>query len=363
MSNKYLSLYEQLKKDIVGGIYKTGEKLPSKRTVAEENGVSVITAEHAYELLVEEGYIESRLRSGYYVLFSEGDYFLQKETEEGKDNSGLQEISRPARTGKEEDAFPQSMYAKTARRVLSRYEEELAEKSPSFGTARLRNVLAQYLRRSRHIDVSPEQIIIGAGAEYLYGMIVKTLGRDMVYGLEHPGYHRIEEVYLSEGAKVDRLALGRDGIKSDALWKTKAKVLHITPYRSFPTGVKASAGKKKEYLNWTEEKDGVLIEDDFESEFTPLRKAEDTLFSLDAKGNVLYVNTFTKTIGPSIRIAYMLVPKKLLGVFVEKVGFYSCPVPTLEQYIVAQLIEDGDFERHINRVRRKNRMKNKKEGT
>ena len=361
MSSKYLSLYEQIKNDIVSGIYKTGQKLPSKRTISEEHGVSVITAEHAYELLAEEGYIESRERSGYFVLFSEGDYFQGKQTkrESIREPVSVSPVKEaPGMAKGDAPLFSASLYAKTARRVLSRYEDELMEKSPAFGTVRLRSVLSDYLRRNRHIFVSPDQIIIGAGAEYLYGMIVKTLGRDKIYGLEYPGYHRIEEVYLHDGAAVDRLPLGEDGIKSKALWSSDATVLHITPYRSFPTGVRASAGKKREYLNWSEQKGGILIEDDFESEFTPLRKTEDTLFSLDEKGNVLYVNTFTKTIGPSVRIAYMLIPESRMEEFGRKVGFYSCPVPTLEQYIVAQLIEDGDFERHINRVRRKNRMKN-----
>ena len=391
MSSKYIRIYEEIKRDIVRGIYKTGEKLPSKRILAEENGISVITVEHALELLLEEGYIEARERSGYFVLFSEGDYFLddgklwahiQREIYEGKvrytdagddeKRIGKKSLDSYEPTGRmskrKEEIYPEhfgdmetfstSVYAKTVRKVLSCGEEKIMAKSPSFGTERLREVIANYLFKSRHIDVSIDRIIIGAGAEYLYGMIVQTLGRDIIYGIEDPGYHRIEEVYKGDGAAVEMLKLGREGIESDELSNAKAGVLHITPYRSFPTGVTASLSKKMEYLKWSKAKDGIIIEDDFESEFTPLRKAEDTLFSLDREGRVIYVNTFTKTIGPGIRIAYMLLPEKLLPLFCEKIGFYACPVPVLEQLVVAELIENGDFERHINRIRRKNREKN-----
>ena len=354
MAGKYISIYESVRKDIVGGFFKSGEKIPSKRTLAEEYGVSVITVEHAYELLLEEGYIESRERSGYYVIYSERDGFLGERAAVGKAGSPAanQHLPGPA------DALSASIYAKTTRKVLSLYEEEVLMKSPAFGTDKLRIALSGYLRRSRHIDVSPNRIIIGAGAEYLYGLVVKCLGRELIYGIEYPGYHRIEEVYLGEGARVEHLPLIKDGIESASLWSSTAEVLHVTPYRSFPSGVTATPGKKMEYLCWSQTRNGYLIEDDFESEFTPLRKAEDTIFSMDSGGRTLYVNTFTRTISPGVRLAYMLLPEALTELFEEKVGFYSCPVPVLEQYVVAQLIENGDFERHINRVRRQNRLKN-----
>ena len=364
MSAKYLELYEEIKRDIVLGIYKTGEKLPSKRVLAQDKGVSVITVEHTYSLLAEEGYVEARQRSGYVVLFSEGDYFTEALPKQRsvKDFAG-EELSpvSPDVLGSDIQRFPTNIYVKTVRRVLSEKSDRLMAKSPSFGESGLRRILADYLLRSRHIRVSPKQIIIGAGAEYLYGMIVRALGEERIYGVEAPGYHRIEEVYRSAGARVEMLHLGNDGIKSKALQKSNADVLHITPYRSFPTGVSATLSKKMEYLKWSQKREGIIIEDDFESEFTPHRKAVDTLFSMDREGRVIYVNTFTKTIGPSIRIAYMLIPDSLIDLFEEKIGFYACPVPMLEQLVVGELIENGDFERHINRVRRSNRGKEQSE--
>jgi len=367
MAGKYLEIYEEVKKDIVEGIYKTDEKLPSKRTMAERKGVSVITVEHAYGLLLAEGYIETRERSGYFVLFSHGDYFLGESTEpvkasgKGREKTIFVKSSetKKQRSGNGKSAeteFSAALYAKTVRRVLSGYENEWMEKSETFGTERLRLAISDYLLRSRHIRVSSDRIMIGAGAEYLYGMIVRCFGRDLIYGVETPGYQRVEEVYKKDGAKVEKLPLGKVGIKSEALWKSNADILHVTPYRSFPSGVTATPDKKIEYLKWAEQKDALIIEDDFESEFTPLKKAEDTIFSMDPNGRVLYVNTFTKTIGPSVRIAYMLIPEQLMNTFKEELKWYSCPVPTLEQYIVAELLENGDFERHINRVRRKNRI-------
>lgn len=354
---KYLSIYESLKNEITEGVYKTGSKLPSKRTLADQWGVSIITVEHAYELLLDEGYIDSVEKSGYFVVYEAGDTFygnqntVSKETEINDDSSsGLKLYNDSFKD--ESYYFSFDVYAKTVRHVLSNMPDEIMQKSPTFGITKLRNSISEYLLRSRHIHVSPKQIMIGAGAEYLYAMIVRTLGTDVIYGIETPGYSRIKEVYESDGVTTETLKLGKDGIESSELRKSKAGILHITPYRSFPTGVSASAGKKNEYLQWANERGGIIIEDDFESEFTPSRKAVDTIFSMDKNGCVIYVNTFTRTISPSLRMAYMLLPLNLLEKFEEKTSFYSCPVPTLEQLAVSNLLDSGEFERHINRVRR-----------
>lgn len=353
---RYLSIYEQVRKDIIEGRYQTGTKLPSKRVMAESMGVSVITIQHAYELLSEEGYIQPKEKYGYYVVYEDKDFFA---TPAKKSYVSVASESKPANDSPSIDsvAFSPSIYAKTTRKVLTDLGDEVMQKSPMNGILRLRQAITEYLRRSRHIDVNPNQIIIGAGAEYLYGLLVQYFGRDVVYGIESPSYQKIAKVYSAGGAKLEMLKLGNDGIESDELWNSSASVLHITPYRSFPSGVTASAFKKREYLKWSSLKNAFIIEDDFESEFTPSRKPEETLFSLDNEDRVIYVNTFSKTISSSIRIAYMLMPEGMLDSFMEKTGFYECPVPSLEQHILAQLIEGGDFERHINRVRRFNRRR------
>ena len=358
-SSRYITIYEQVKNDIIEGRYRKGAKLPSKRVMAEANGVSVITVSHAYELLIEEGYVSSVERSGFFVIFDENEIYTGKNLiKEFVSKSSAPPANRVKSVVTDEGdfSFSSSIYSKTVRKVLADMGDELLVRSPMRGTDNLREAIAGYLDRSRRISVEPEQIFIGAGAEYLYGLIVQTFGREVLYGVESPSYQTIAKVYEAGGAKLDMLELGKDGIESEKLWNSEARVLHITPYRSFPSGVTASASKKREYLKWANEKDAVVVEDDFESEFTPSRKPEETLFSLDENGHVIYVNTFSKTIGGAVRAAYMVVPKNLLDKFDEAVGFYACPVPTLEQNIIASLLNNGDFERHINRVRRQRRL-------
>ncbi len=241
------------------------------------------------------------------------------------------------------------------RRVISAYGEALLDVSPNLGCIELRGAIARYLARNRNIYVDIDQIVIGSGAEYLYSLIVGLLGQSRTFALESPSYEKIEQVYRTFGVACDLLPLVADGIDSSSLRNTQASVLHITPYRSFPTGITASASKRYEYLQWAAQPNHFIVEDDFESEFTVSRKPEETLFSMTDHDNVIYLNTFSKTISPSLRVGYMVLPKRLVGVFSERLGCFSCTVPTFEQYVLAELIERGDFERHINRVRRAKR--------
>ena len=350
----YLQLYEEIKRDIISGSIPYGSKLPSKRILSEETGVSVITAEHAYSLLCDEGYAESRERSGYFSVFKPEESLLQND-EISYDI--ISDITKPEPSYTRQD-FPFSVISKAMRKILADFGEDIMVKSPNKGCIELRNAISKYLERSRGIKASPEQIIIGSGAEYLYGLIVEMFNKNYVYGIENPSYEKIEKVYKAKGVKYEMLSLTHDGIKSSDLKNTKASVLHITPYRSFPSGVTASASKRREYIRWVNEKvntNRFIVEDDFESEFTLSKKPEDTLYSLSDNDNVIYLNTFSMTISPSIRTGYMVIPKSLINTFDEKLGFYSCTVPSFEQYVLTELIGSGDFERHINRVRRKKR--------
>ena len=187
----------------------------------------------------------------------------------------------------------------------------------------------------------------------MYGLIIELLGRERTYAIESPSYQKIEQVYRAADTRCERLPLSDDGIDSSALSASDADVLHTTPYRSFPSGITATATKRHEYVDWAAAKEGrFIIEDDFESEFSVSSKPVDTLFALSDKGNVIYLNTFSKTVSPSLRIAYMVLPEALLPAFEERLGFRSCTVPTFEQLVLAELISGGDFERHINRTRR-----------
>ena len=345
----YLQLYKQLREDIVKEIYPYNSKLPSKRMIADELGVSTVTVEHAYSLLCDEGYIEPRQRSGYYVSFRAADGFA------GSVGSAPPQLQYKFDNSASHSEFSYSLLTKTMRKVMNDYGQAILEKSHNSGCVELRHAIGQYLARSRGIEVEIEQIIIGSGSEYLYGLIVELLGRDKIYAIESPSYKKIRQVYGACDVKYEMLPLGNDGIESAALWSTNADVLHISPYRSYPSGVTATASKRHEYIRWAEKGNRYIVEDDFESEFSVSKKSEDTLFSHTANDNVIYMNTFSKTIAPSLRVGYMVLPKHLVSKFEHKLGFYSCTVPNFEQFVLAELITNGDFERHINRVRRKKR--------
>ena len=342
----YMKLYEELRHQISSGAYSYGRKIPSKRELAQEKGCSVITVEHAYDLLIEEGYIEARNKSGYYVVFRKDDTYSPKEIE-------TQSIS----SNYDEEQFPYSVFAKAVRKVLTTYDESVLTKVEGQGAYVLRDAIASYLNRSRAMEVTPEQIIIGSGSEYLYSLIVEIFGRDVIYGIEKPSYSNIQNIYHSFGVKTDSLKLGKNGILSKELKRTNAKILHVTPFYSYPSGSTTDVSKRMEYIEFAKKKKGIIVEDDYASEFSLLSKPAQTLFSLEPNNHVLYLNTFTKTISPSIRVSYMVLPKNKTSSYLKKIAYHSTTVSTLLQYVLAELLNNGSLERHINRIRRKERNK------
>ncbi len=344
----YQQLYSQIRDDIINGLYPTNSKLPSKRITAAETGVSTVTVEHAYMLLCDEGYAESRERSGYFVIFRTDDGFVPV-----MKRSALP-VSVP-HAASDESEFPFSVLTGTMRRVISAAGQDILQRSPNAGCLELRENLRIYLAKSRGIIVDTEQIIIGSGSEYLYSLIIKLLGRDKTYAIESPSYKKIEQMYLASDVKIEKLMLGNDGIDSTALKNSRADILHISPYRSYPSGVTATASKRHEYIRWAQKNGRYIIEDDFESEFSVLRKPEETLFTLSSEENVIYMNTFSKTVSSALRVGYMILPAHLAKRFHEQLGFLACTVPNYIQLVLCELIANGDFERHINRVRRAKR--------
>ena len=354
----YMNLYISLREKITTGVYPCGTKIPSKRQLAEDYGVSVITAEHSLDLLSEEGYVEMKERSGCFVIYREKESYP---VGNGGQSLLMERVPVEMREQGESELFPFSAFAKTMRSVLSLYGEKLLAPSPHQGMRELRRALSDYLARSRNMKVTPEQILIGSGAEYLYGLNVQALGRERLYALENPSYEKIRKVYEANLARTDLLTMGPRGIETEELSRTKASVLHVTPFNSYPSGITANASKRAEYIRWACERNGYIIEDDFDSEFTLLSKPEDTLYSLDREGRVIYMNSFTKTIAPSLRAAYLVLPVSLLPLYREKIGFYTCTVPVYDQLVLAEFIDSGLFERHINRVRRRRRAALKRE--
>ena len=343
----YLQLYKQVREDIISGIYPYGTKLPSKRLIASETGISTVTVEHSYALLCEEGYIESRERSGYFVSFRTEDIFLSSTADVVPVPEALSH-----HTDHNTPEFPFSVLAKTMRSVLSEYEERVLDRSPNFGCTELRDALRRYLLRSRGISADTEQIIIGSGSEYLYSLLVELLGREKAYALESPSYKKIEQVYHAADVRTTMLPLGTDGIKSTALRSCNADVLHISPSHHFPTGLVTSLSRRQDLLAWAKaEPERWIIEDDYDSEFRFASRPLPAMQSLDGS-RVIYMNTFSKTLAPSIRISYMVLPVQLMEKLQEKLGFYSCTVPSFEQHTLARFLDEGYFEKHINRMRK-----------
>ena len=367
----YLQLYNQIREDITNGICPFQSKLPSKRYLASETGTSVITVQHAYDLLADEGYIESRERSGYYVIYKENELFpvayaaddfspSDGAASEPVDAAELHESSdipiRGPIVTPEQEQFPFNTLARKARKVLSEYGESLLVRSPNSGTVLLREAIAQYLARSRRMNVAPDQIVIGSGSEYLYNLIVQILGRERTFALEDPSYEKIRLVYEASGVHCEMLPMDREGVRLGALRRSDASVLHVTPFNSYPSGITATASRRAGYIKWASSKDRYIIEDDFDSEFSMSTKAENTLFSLEPQRSVIYMNTFTRTISPAVRVGYMVLPSEQSAAMQEKISIYSCTVPVFTQHLLAELIRSGDFERHINRVRRRRRQ-------
>ena len=338
----YWQLYTQLRREILSGEIPRGLRLPSKRLLAEELGVSVITVEHAYALLVDEGYAEARPRSGYYAAFG------GPAGSSPAPRASLADMSAGHRAPED---FPFSTLARTMRTVLSEYDRRILDKSPNRGCRELREALCAWLRRSRGLELSPEQIVVGSGAEYLYGLVVQLLGRDVVYGLEEPCYETIRRVYEANGARCEALRMGPDGIESAALAASKAGVLHVTPFHSYPSGVTASAAKRHEYAAWARARDAVIVEDDYDAELASPTRQIETIASL-APERVIYMNSFSKLLAPAMRTAFMVLPEALNEEYRQRLDFYSCSVPVYDQYVLSAFINGGHLERYINRRRR-----------
>ena len=344
-SPAYMQLYRQLRGDILSGALPLGAKLPSKRTLAEELGLSLITVEHACALLADEGYIETRERSGAYVSFGGAA---------GREKPLAVPSPAPAGSSAPQD-FPFTSLAKTMRRVLTVYDRRILERSPGSGVWELRAAIAAYIARSRGLVVDPERIVVGAGAEYLYGLIVQFFGAGTRFALEEPCYARIRQVYEANGAHCEGLPMGADGIVSRALEHCDAGVLHVTPFNSYPSRVTASASKRHEYARWARARNACIVEDDYDAELASVTKHIETICSL-APERVLYLNTFSRSFAPSMRTAYLVLPEALAEPWQEKLGFYSCAVPVFEQYVLAEFLNGGELERYISRRRRKLRQ-------
>ena len=238
------------------------------------------------------------------------------------------------------------------RETMSDEADKLMVRSPSTGIAPLRNAIADYLYQFRGMTVEPEQIVVGAGTDYLYSLIIQLLGRSKTYAAEDPAYQKISKMYRSNEVSFIPVPLDKNGVDITYLNQTEADVLHISPSHHFPTGIVTPISRRYELLSWASKtSDRYIIEDDYDSEFRLLGKPIPSLQSIDVADKVIYMNTFSKTLTSTIRISYMVLPKSLMERYKKELNFYSCTVSNFEQYTLAKFIERGHFEKHINRMR------------
>ena len=342
----YEALYRCIRADILSGKLAPGTKLPSKRALAENLEVSKITVEGAYDQLLAEGYIRSREKVGYFV--EEIDRLppapVPAAREEQPEKAPVDLI------GSGTEHFPFSVWSRLQREVMLDYGEKLLLPLPNQGIPELRQAIAEHLSEFRGMQVDPGHILVGAGTDFLYNLLIQLLGRDKTYAVEDPGYDKIRRIYASGGVKCVSAAMDAGGVVPEKLGE--ATVLHISPSHHFPTGLVTPVGRRQELLRWAREHDGYIIEDDYDSEFRFDAHPKPTMQSLDRSGRVVYMNTFSKSLAPSIRVSYMVLPEGMMQAFRERLGFYSCTVSSFEQMTLARFLSRGHFEKHINRMRR-----------
>ena len=343
----YEALYRCIREDILSGALTAGEKLPSKRALAVNLEVSKITVEAAYNQLLSEGYIRSQEKVGYFVEKMERQSPLS-----GQIHTAEAPAPDPALdlTGAGTVRFPFSVWARLQREVVLDYGEQLLLPMPNQGIPELRQAISQHLAAFRGLHAPPENILVGAGTDFLYNILIQLLGRELIYAVEEPGYGKIRKIYAAGGVRCVSAELDSAGVRPDSLGD--ARVLHISPSHHFPTGLVTPVSRRWELLDWAGKTDGYIIEDDYDSEFRFDAHPMPAMQSLDRKGRVIYMNSFSKTLAPSIRISYMVLPGELMDQFRRKLGFYGCTVPSFEQYTLARFLSRGHFEKHINRMRK-----------
>lgn len=385
----YMQIYQYIKNEILLHHLTPGTKLPSKRALAAQLGISTITVEGAYGQLASEGYIYSKLKSGYFIspvenyrqsmkffdqkqnldnsIYPETGFFMPEKPlrQEEKSNEKLllasldehpSAIAAPHTVDLSSNSllaenFPFSTWSRLLRHTISEKQHLLLTKSPTVGVAPLRQAIANHLRHFRGMNISPSQIVIGAGTEYLYELLIKLIGRDKIYCVEDPGYQKLRKIYGDNGACCIALPIDQQGMSVTALNAMNCDVIHISPSHHFPTGIITPISRRYELLGWAAAGQRYIIEDDYDTEFRLVGRPIPSLFSIDMSSKVIYMNTFSKSLASTIRISYMVLPWPLMEKFNKKLNYLSCTVSTFEQYTLAEFINQGYFERHINRMR------------
>ena len=344
----YEQLYRALKADILSGALPGGSRLPSGRALAEHLGLSRVTVETAYAQLLAEGYLTSRPRAGYFV-----EQLTPQELPPRVSEPAAQPPEPETAQSRSAQLFPFSVWARLMRGVLLGRRQELLRPAPDAGLPALRQAVAAELYRQRGVHVSPEQVYIGAGAEYFYNLLIQFFGHGRVYALENPGHRKIARVYQANQVAVRPIGMDADGVIPELLEQSGAEVLHISPSHHYPTGTVTPITRRQALMRWLTAQPGrYLIEDDYDSEFRFSGLPIPTIQSMDRSGRVIYMNTFSRTISPSLRISYMILPRTLLPQWQAAMGFYSCTVPSFEQMTLTRFLAEGYFEKHLSRMKK-----------
>ncbi|WP_042142026.1 PLP-dependent aminotransferase family protein [Paucisalibacillus sp. EB02] len=356
----YEQLYAFIKNEILEGRIPYGTKLPSKRKLAEFLKISQNTVETTYDQLVAEGYVEGIARKGYFVLtYEDLEYVQTANRQEKTPKQKNQEIRYDFHPSKiDTENFPFVKWRKYTKNMLNQEHQSLLLMGDRQGEYVLREEIANYLYQARGVHSSPDDIILGAGVETLLQQLILLLGHKVSYGVEDPGYHVISSILKNYPNEVCSLKVDDSGVQVDSLEHIKIDVLYVTPSHHFPYGSVLSANRRIKLLNWAANRSNrFVIEDDYDSEFRYSGKSIPSLQSMDQGGKVIYLGTFSKSLIPSIRISYMVLPKGLMERYQKELSFFQCTVSRIDQHILAQFMKQGEFEKHLNRMRKVYRRK------
>ena len=361
----YQQIYEHIRQEIREGKLLAGERLPSTRSLAEYLQVARSTVDYAYDQLLSEGYIEAKPYKGYFVCRLEGIFTMEQRemTEPEVTRPDSQEDGAQAQIdfspyGIDMTGFPFGVWKRITKNILNDSNSELFAQGEPQGDYDLRMTISRYLHSSRGVNCRPEQIIVGAGNDYLLLLLEKILGRHVGIAMENPTYKRAYRIFQSFAYRIYTVDMDDKGMRADRLLELPVRAAYVMPSHQYPTGAVMTIGRRAELLRWAEkEPDRYLIEDDYDSEFRYRGKPIPSLQSSDKRGKVIYIGTFSKAIAPAIRVSYMVLPESLLEVYRRDCSFYSCTVSRIDQRILNEFIRDGYFERHLNKMRMHYRAK------
>ncbi len=351
----YQQLYSYIKSEIQSGGIPHGAKLPSKRKLSVYLNISQNTVQTAYNQLIEEGYISPEERKGFFV--SQIDHNQKIQIQMQMELTDIKTIEKAAifdfsYHGVDKPTFPYAIWRKLMKEVINEYDPELLQRGDSFGYQGLRTAIAIYLHQSRGVNCRDYQIIISSGTEILYHTLIQLLGKQSIFGIENPGYEKLNLLFNSNRAQYAAISIDKNGMIPEEVDKSNANVLCITPSHQFPSGEIMPISRRYALLHWAnEEEDRYLIEDDYDSEFKYSSKPIPALQSLDTNEKVIYIGSFSKSLSSTIRVSYMVLPPKLLADYRNQLSYILCPVPIFEQKVLYRFINEGYFERHLNKMR------------